>query len=105
MEFIDVYAGLDEDEYRRYERDHAEESKAMAGAIQRARDEGWQEGRQEGRLEGTRIVLERQLRHRFGLLSPRVAERLRRASAGDLESWANQVLDANTIDEVFRPRR
>ena len=109
MEFIDVYAGLDEDEYRRYERDHAEESKAMAGAIQRARDEGRQagrlEGRQEGRQEGTRIVLERQLRHRFGLLSPRVAERLRRASAGDLETWANQVLDANTIDEVFRPSR
>ncbi|MDE0690613.1 MAG: DUF4351 domain-containing protein [Gammaproteobacteria bacterium] len=69
----------------------------MAGAIQRARD--------EGRQEGTRIVLERQLQHRFGLLSPRVAERLRRASAGDLESWANQVLDANTIDEVFRPGR
>ncbi len=117
MEFIDAYAGLDEDEYRRYERDHAEESKAMAGAIQRARDEGRQEGRREGRQEGrqegrregrqegTRIVLERQLQHRFGLLSPRVADRLRRASAGDLESWANQVLDANTIDEVFRPGR
>ena len=101
MEFIDTYADLDEDEYRRYERDHAEESKAMAGAIQRARDEG----RQEGRQEGTRIVLERQLQHRFGFLSPRVADRLRRASAGDLETWANQVLNANTIDDVFRPTR
>ena len=101
MEFIDAYAGLDEDEYRRYERDHAEESKAMAGAIQRARDEG----RQEGMQEGTRIILQRQLQHRFGLLSPRVAERLRRASAGDLETWADQLLDANTIDEVFRPSR
>ena len=48
MEFIDTYADLDEDEYRRYERDHAEESKAMAGAIQRARDEGRHEG-QAGR--------------------------------------------------------
>ena len=99
MEFIDAYAGLNEDEYRRYERDYAEESTAMAGVIQRARDEG----RQEGRQEGTRTVLERQLQHRFGLLSPRVAERLRRASADDLENWAGQVLDADSLDEVFRP--
>ena len=95
MEFIDAYAGLNEDEYRRYERDYAEESTAMAGAIQRARD--------EGRQEGTRTVLERQLQRRFGLLPPRVAERLRRASADDLENWAGQVLDADSLDEVFRP--
>ncbi|MXY54727.1 MAG: DUF4351 domain-containing protein [Gammaproteobacteria bacterium] len=113
MEFIDAYADLDEDEYRRYEREYAEESTAMAGAIQRARNEGRQEGRrqgrqegrQQGRQEGTRSVLERQLQRRFGLLSPRVAERLRRASAGDLETWADQVLDADSLDEVFRPSR
>ncbi|MXY52303.1 MAG: DUF4351 domain-containing protein [Gammaproteobacteria bacterium] len=97
MEFIDAYAGLNEDEYRRYERDYAEESTAMAGAIQRARD--------EGRQEGTRTVLERQLQRRFGLLSPRVAERLRRASADDLATWVDRVLDANSLDEVFRPSR
>ena len=69
----------------------------MAGAIQRARD--------EGRQEGTRTVLERQLQRRFGLLSPRVAERLRRASADDLATWVDRVLDANSLDEVFRPSR
>ena len=69
----------------------------MAGAIQRARDEGWR--------EGARIVLERQLQRRFRLLSPRVAERLRRASADDLATWVDQVLDADSLDEVFRPNR
>ena len=67
----------------------------MAGMIQRARDEGRQEGRQ--------VVLERLLRRRFGLLPTGVAERLRRASAGEIEAWADNVLDADTLDEVFRP--
>ena len=39
------------------------------------------------------------------VLAPGVAERLRRASAGDLETWADQVLDANTLDDVFRVSR
>ena len=111
MTFIDVYAELDEDEYRRYESDYPEESTVMAGAIQRARDEGRQEGRQEGmergvrqgRVEGERAVLERQLLRRFRRLSPGAAERLRRASANDLETWADNVLDADTLDDVFRP--
>ena len=86
----------------------------MAGAIQRARDEGRQEGmergvrqgrvegRREGRVEGERAVLERQLLRRFRRLSPGAAERLRRASADDLETWAENVLDADTLDDVFR---
>ena len=93
--FIDTYAGLNEDEFRRFERDYPEESTDMAGMIQRARDEGRHEGRQ--------AVLERLLRRRFGLLPPAVAERLRRASAGEIEAWADNVLDADTLDEVFRP--
>ena len=52
----------------------------MAGVIERARDEGiqqgMQQGMQQGRVEGERAVLERQLRQRFGLLSPEIAERL-----------------------------
>ena len=107
MTFIDVYAELDEDEYRRYESDYPEESTVMAGAIQRARDEGRQEGMErgvrQGRVEGERAVLERLLLRRFRRLSPGAAERLRRASADDLETWADNVLDADTLDDVFRP--
>ena len=79
----------------------------MAGVIQRARDEGRQEGRQEGRHEGIqqgeRTVLERLLRRRFGLLPPGVVDRLNRASADDLETWADNVLDVDTLDRVFDP--
>ena len=103
-----MYAALDEDEYRRYARDYAEESTAMAGMIQRARDEGKREGRREGLHQGVergeRNVLERQLRHRFGLLPASVVERLGRASSDQMEAWADNVLDAETLDEVFEPR-
>ena len=77
----------------------------MAGVISRAREEGMQQGMQrgmrQGRVEGERALLERQLQRRFGLLSPEVAERLEQASAADLETWAENVLDAPTLDDVF----
>ena len=84
---------------------YPEESNAMAGVIHRARVEGMERGMergmQQGRVEGERAVLERQLRRRFGLLPPATVSRLARASAADLETWAENVLDAKTLDDVF----
>ncbi|MDE0062423.1 MAG: DUF4351 domain-containing protein [Gammaproteobacteria bacterium] len=105
IEFIDIYAGLTDNEYRRYQRQYREESSTMAGVIARAREEGMEQGMQQGRVEGERALLERQLRRRFGLLSPKVAERLGQASAADLETWAENVLDAPTLDDVFESTR
>ena len=65
----------------------------MAGIVQRARDEGIE--------QGERTLLRRQLLLRFGLLPPEAEERIDRASTRDLESWAENVLDAGTLDEVF----
>ena len=93
----------------------------MAGMIQRARDEGMRVGRDEGmrvgrdegmrvgrdegmrqgRVDGERVLLERLLQRRFGRLDTAVAERLHGASATDLEAWAENVLDARTLDDVF----
>ena len=82
----------------------------MAGIVQTARDEGMQQGVQQGvqqgiqqgRIEGERAVLERQLRRRFGVVAPQVADRLNRASTAELENWAENVLEAETLDDVFR---
>ena len=81
----------------------------MAGIVQRAREEGieqgieqgMQQGMNRGRMVGERALLRRLLRRRFGDLSPETVERVDQASARDLESWAENVLDAGTIDEVF----
>ena len=105
IEFIDIYAGLTDNEFRHYQRQYPEESFTMAGVIARARDEGMQQGMRQGRVEGERAVLERLLRRRFGFLSPEVAERLDQASAANLETWAENVLDAQTLDDVFESSR
>ena len=56
---------------------------------------------QQGRVEGERVVLQRLLRRRFGVLTPEMADRLGRASTAELETWAENVLDAETLDDVF----
>lgn len=99
--YIDIYADLTDNEYERYEREHSEESSTMAGYFQRKSDEARQQGMQQGRVEGERSVLERQLRRRFGQLPVGTVRRLDRASSADLEVWADNVLDAGTLDEVF----
>ena len=93
LEFIDIYAGLTDNEYRRYRQQYAEGDTVMPGVIQRARE--------KAHIEGERTVLERQLRRRFGDLRPDIDERLRQASATDIEAWADNVLDAETLDDVF----
>ena len=141
VDFIDIYAGLTDNERQRYRERYPEESNVMQGVVQRARNEGIEQGRiemrgvvqrardegleqgrtemkgvvqqardegleqgmRQGRVEGERTVLERLLRRRFGSLSPAAAERLREASAADLEAWAENLLDARTPDDVFAP--
>ena len=73
----------------------------MAGFAQHFRQEGLLEGLQEGRVEGERTVLERQLQRRFGVLTPEITEKLSEASSTELENWAEKVLDAETLDDVF----
>ena len=50
--FIDIYSVLTEKEQESYRRRYPEESKTMAGMIQRAHDEGMHQGRAEGIREG-----------------------------------------------------
>lgn len=65
--------------------------------------EQWkQEGVEEGRQEGERRVLQRQLARRFGPLPDGVASRLGQADLEQLEVWAERVLDAGTLEEVFQ---
>ena len=103
IEFIDIYADLNDNERRIYRERHPKESSIMTGVFQRAREEGRTEGMQLGRVAGERMLLERLLRRKFGALPSVVDARLSKASASDLEAWAVNVLDADTINEVFNP--
>ena len=117
LDFIDIYAELTDNDKRRYRRQYPEEADIVTGFLQRARDEGIEQGIEQGRnegieqgreqgvrqgrAEGERVVLERLLRRRFGRLSAETVELLRSAPEADLETWADKVLDAGSLDEVF----
>lgn len=73
------------------------------GWIEQGRRKGRQEGRQQGRQEGEAAVLLRQLDKRFGHLSPAVRKRVEAAKADQLLLWADRILTAANLDDVFAP--
>ena len=75
--------------------------RAREEGMQRGIEQGIERGMNRGRVEGERALLRRLLRRRFGALSPETVERVDQASARDLEAWADNVLDAGALDEVF----
>lgn len=60
-----------------------------------------QEARSEGRAEGRAELLRRMLTVRFGKLSARVEQRLRRATPEQLDQWGERLLHCATLREVF----
>nr|VFK23603.1 MAG: protein of unknown function (DUF4351) [Candidatus Kentron sp. LPFa] len=87
--------------------------KALLEGIQQGRQEGHLEGRQEGRLEGLlegeakgetkgeAKLLMRQLSRRFQPLPNEVTDRIQKADPNTIEIWADRILDAKSLDEVF----
>ena len=59
------------------------------------------EGEAKGRAQGRALILNRQLERRFGSLPAAVRKRIRSASVRELDSWADAVLDAPTLEAVF----
>ncbi len=60
-----------------------------------------EKGVAQGVAQGSLSILLKQLNHRFGELDQAALEKLREASPEQLERWAENVLDARTLEEVF----
>lgn len=69
--------------------------------LQRGREEGRQEGREEGRAEGERALVLKQLAFKFGPLSEETRRRVQAASLTELERWAERILEAGRIEELW----
>jgi len=73
--------------------------------IQKGKQEGIQEGKQEGiqegKQEGIRSMINRLLSKRFGKVPGWVDAVLDSADIEKLELWAEKILDANSLEEVF----
>jgi len=89
LEFIDIYTQLDDNEMREYQERYPQETSKMSGLRER-----WLS-------EGERALLSRQLARRFGPLDELTEARLQQATAAELERWADNILDAETLDDVF----
>ena len=74
---------------------------AAAEAAAQAASQAMAEGVLRGKLEGEAALLERQLARRFGTVTPSTRVRLHSATATQLEAWAERILDARTLAEVF----
>jgi hypothetical protein len=66
--------------------------------------QGVEEGIARGVTQGRVEMLLKQLTTRYGALSAAVAERVRKASAPELDSIAERVLTAQTLDEALGVR-
>ena len=65
------------------------------------RKEGRKEGLTKGRAEGERALFLKMLVLRFGKLPAAAERRVKRASIPALEQWAERLLTAKTLNEVF----
>ncbi|MCK0506470.1 DUF4351 domain-containing protein [Aromatoleum anaerobium] len=70
-------------------------------AIERGMQKGMEKGLEQGIVKGEGTILRRLLTRRFGPLPQNVLDRLARADSEQLETWADRVIDAASLDEVF----
>ena len=56
---------------------------------------------EQGKIEGEAAILEKLLIKRFGPFGDETSARLKSATAEQLERWAERILDASSLDEVF----
>ncbi len=66
-------------------------------------DEWAKEHELKGIEKGEALLLQRLLVRRFGALPNEVVNQIATAASGQIETWGDRVLDAATLDEVFRP--
>ncbi|MEA3643788.1 MAG: DUF4351 domain-containing protein, partial [Lamprobacter sp.] len=98
LDFVDIYANLDENERQRYQQQYAEEIETMSAFADRFIDQGVQQGVQQG--EAT--ILMRLLARKFGTDSAETYRpRIESAEPEQLEAWSERILTAETPETIF----
>ncbi|UEM01535.1 Rpn family recombination-promoting nuclease/putative transposase [Skermanella rosea] len=78
-----------------------QEARIMSIAAEQWKAEGMARGRAEGKAE----ILLRLLRRRFGEIPQSTFDTVHTASDDELTAWAENILDASSLDAVFHPSR
>jgi predicted transposase/invertase (TIGR01784 family) len=83
-----------------------EEKEAMF--LQRGIEKGMQQGRekwmQQGMQQGEALALQRLLIHRFGSVPAEIRTRITNATQKQLEVWLDAVIDAPSLEAIFKPQ-
>jgi flagellar biosynthesis/type III secretory pathway protein FliH len=109
LDFVDIYAKLDDTERARYEREFSDEAETMKSFSERFREEGIQQGmrlgEQQGVKQGVRMgeatALLRVMRRKFGELPEPARQRIESADPDTLLEWLDRTVTAASIDEVI----
>jgi len=101
LDFIDIYADLDDHERTLYTQRYPQEAADMSGFAQRFIEQGIAQGVKLGVQHGEARVLTSLLRLRFGELPEAARQRLDTADADTLLRWSTRVLTAQTLAEVL----
>ncbi len=121
LDFIDIYAALDDNERAEYQRDYPDEAQTMSRFAERFHEKGKQEGMQQGMQQGIQqgmqqgmqqgvrqgkhqgeaLVLERLLCLKFGALPDGVQRQIEQADEQTLLAWSERVLTADRLGEVL----
>jgi len=62
---------------------------------------GMEAGMQQGMQQGEVTLLVRLIEKKFGPLEPQTTQKLEKATTEQLEQWASNILEANTLEELF----
>ena len=104
LDFIDIYAGIAEDEKETIYcdlKEHKETAMLAQYIKSKGFEEGMYQGMQQGMQQGRHGLLERILVSRFGPLPGWAKQKLDSASQEQLERWADCVLKAESLRDIL----
>lgn len=76
--------------------------KGIEQGIQQGVVQGLEKGLQQGILKGEALALQRFLAKRFGPVPADTLQIISSATLTQLETWLDRVVDAPSLDDVFR---
>ena len=97
LDFIDIYAGLDDIESEQYGHQYPEEAEKMSTFAERFRQQGMQKGVQQREA----LVLIRQLKIKFVELPEKRRLQIESADTQTLLEWSERALTAKILEEVL----
>ena len=101
LDYIDIYADLDDNERKVYEQRYPEEVQKMTTFADRFIEKGIEKGIVEGKAQGQASVLLKQLQIRFGGVDSQYRQRIEQADTDTLLLWAERILTADSLEDVF----